>query len=99
MKVKSESEIAQSCPTLHDLPGSSVHGIFQARVLATEQQQIFMDCKITKGESGSDLDFAEMEFYFFAANSISLSSGKNHQPQLEGLPALGTVRVRTFLHF
>ena len=38
MKVKSESQIAQSCPTLHDpmdcsLPGSSVHGNFQARVL------------------------------------------------------------------
>ena len=38
MKVESESEIAQSCPTLSDpmvfsLPGSSVHGIFQARVL------------------------------------------------------------------
>ena len=38
MKVKSESEVAQSCPTLHDpmdcsLPGSSIHGIFQARVL------------------------------------------------------------------
>ena len=36
-KVKSESEVAQSCPTLGDpidcsLPGSSVHGIFQARV-------------------------------------------------------------------
>ena len=38
MKVKSESEVAQSFPTLSDpmdcsLPGSSVHGIFQARVL------------------------------------------------------------------
>ena len=38
MKVKNESEVAQSCPTLSDpmdcsLPGSSVHGIFQARVL------------------------------------------------------------------
>ena len=38
MKVKSGSEVAQSCPTLHDpmdysLPGSSIHGIFQARVL------------------------------------------------------------------
>ena len=38
MKVKSESEVAQSCPTLSDpmdcsLPGFSVHGIFQARVL------------------------------------------------------------------
>ena len=38
MKVRSESEVSQSCPTLCDpmdcsLPGSSVHGIFQARVL------------------------------------------------------------------
>ena len=38
MEVKSESEVAQSCPTLRDtmdwsLPGSSVHGIFQSRVL------------------------------------------------------------------
>ena len=38
MKVKSESEVAQSCPTLSDPmdcspPGSSVHGIFQAGVL------------------------------------------------------------------
>ena len=38
MKVKSESEVTQSCPTLSNpidcsLPGSSVHGIFQARVL------------------------------------------------------------------
>ena len=50
MKVKSESEVAQSCPTLSDpidcsLPGSSIHGIFQARVLEwgaiafSEQQQ------------------------------------------------------------
>ena len=38
MQVKSESEVAQSYPTLSDpmdcsLPGPSVHGIFQARVL------------------------------------------------------------------
>ena len=38
MKVKSESEVAQSYPTLSDpmdcsLPGSSIHGILQARVL------------------------------------------------------------------
>ena len=50
MKVKSESEVAQSCPTLSDpmdcsLSGSSIHGIFQARVLEwgaiafSEQQQ------------------------------------------------------------
>ena len=38
MNVKSESKVAQLCPTLSDLldcspPGSSIHGIFQARVL------------------------------------------------------------------
>ena len=38
MKVKSESDVTQLCPTLGDpmdcrLPGSSIHGIFQARVL------------------------------------------------------------------
>ena len=38
MKVKSEREVAQSCPTPSDpmdcsLPGSSIHGIFQARIL------------------------------------------------------------------
>ena len=38
MKVKSESEVVQSCPTPSDPmdcspPGSSIHGIFQARVL------------------------------------------------------------------
>ena len=38
MKVKSESEVSQSCPSLSDpmdcsLLGSSAHGIFQARVL------------------------------------------------------------------
>ena len=38
MNVKSESEVPQSCPSLNDrmdcsLPGSSIHGIFQARVL------------------------------------------------------------------
>ena len=38
VKAKSEREVAQSCPTLSNpmdcsLPGSSIHGIFQARVL------------------------------------------------------------------
>ena len=38
LKLKTETEVAQSCPTLCNpmgcsLPGSSVHGIFQARIL------------------------------------------------------------------
>ena len=41
MKVKSENEVAQSCPMLSDpmdcsLPGSSVHGILEARILEWE---------------------------------------------------------------
>ena len=47
MKVKSESEVAQSCPTLCNpldcsLPGSSIHGIFQARVLEWGAIAFFM---------------------------------------------------------
>ena len=55
VKVKSESEVAQSCPTLSDpmdcsLPGSSVHGIFQARVL--EWGAIaFSDCFLGRPQS------------------------------------------------
>ena len=56
MKVKSESEIAQSCPTLSDpmdcsLPGSSIHGIFQARVL--EWGAIAFCCHVTSVVSDS----------------------------------------------
>ena len=51
MKVKSESEVAQLCPTVHDpmdcsLPGSLVHGIFQARGLewgAIEEEGMLSD--------------------------------------------------------
>ena len=48
MKVKSESEVAQSCLTLSDpmdcsLPGSSVHWVFQARVL----EWVAMPCSMT----------------------------------------------------
>ena len=53
----SESEVTQSCPTLCDpmncsLPGSSIHGIFQARVLewgAIAQLQILEFVKVTTG--------------------------------------------------
>ena len=58
MKVKSESEVAQSCPTLSDpmdcsLPGSSVHGIFQARVLEWGAIAFSRECA-TRSESGLD---------------------------------------------
>ena len=54
MKVKSESEVAQSCLTLIDpmdcsLPGFSIHGIFQARVLEWGAIAFsdLLQCKIT----------------------------------------------------
>ena len=57
MRVKNESEVAQSCPTLNDpmdcsLPGSSIHGISQARVLECKLLQSCptlgnpMDCSL-----------------------------------------------------
>ena len=50
MKVKSESEVAQSCPTLGDpmdcsLQGSSVHGIFQAGVLEWGAISSLISCR------------------------------------------------------
>ena len=53
MKVKSESEVVRSCPTLSypmdwSPPGSSVHGIFQARVLEWSEKQYLDD--IIKGD-------------------------------------------------
>ena len=57
MKVKSESEVAQLCPTLSDPmdcspPGSSIHGIFQARALewgaiAFSEQTLHLVTKFT----------------------------------------------------
>ena len=51
MKAKSESEVAQLCRTLSDpmdcsLPGSSVHGIFQARVLEWGAIAFSMYCTV-----------------------------------------------------
>ena len=56
MKVKSESEVAQSCPTLSDPmdcspPGFSAHGIFQARVPEWGVDGIIKEGKIGEGES------------------------------------------------
>src|SRR5574340_1076985 len=58
MKVKSEREVTQLCPTLRDrmdcsLPGSSVHGIFQASVLEcgtiafsrSEERRVGKECR------------------------------------------------------
>ena len=64
MKVKSENEVAQLCPTLSDLmdcslPGFSIHGIFQARVL----------------EWGA-IAFSKMKHYSVIKNKLPKSSAK-----------------------
>ena len=69
MKVKSESEVAQSCQTPGDpmdcsLPGSSVHGICQARVL--EWGAIaFFDC-VSKVITKMKIVFGLHEFFFLS---------------------------------
>ena len=81
VKVKSESEVAQSCLTLSDpmdcsLSGSSVHGIFQARVLewgATEETN-------KNGEKRWwDKDGSEVSWYiFFKVLSLNQIFGKTN---------------------
>ena len=69
VKVKSEREVAQSCPTLsdpvdHSLPGSSVHGIFQARAL--EWGAIAFSDKITSVSKMENLvSFPKFHSLFF----------------------------------
>ena len=70
MRVKSESEVAQSCPTLsytmdRSLPGSSIHGVFQARVLEWGTiifSTCFVDFFFFFGEQGPHFIF-QSSFY------------------------------------
>ena len=76
MKVKRESEVTQSCPTLSDPmdcspPGSSVHGIFQARVLkwgaiAFSEHVIYLMLKSVSG-SLRTLKESQRDSYFCSA--------------------------------
>ena len=93
MKVISESEVAQSCPTLSDtmdcrLPGSSIHGIFQARVLewgVTAFSSNSADCFIVQ---------PYLEGAAFPGNSVGKESACNAEdpgsiPGLESSPGEG----------
>ena len=68
IKMKSESDIAQSCLTLHDpmdcsLPGSSIHGIFQAKIL--EWGAIAFSFNIYRCWILSFLHFLELLYGYF----------------------------------
>ena len=76
MKEKSESEVAQSCPTLSDpmdcsLPGSSVHGIFQARVL--EWGAIAFTIKKENIRHGNSLGVQWLRIRTFPTEDMGLS--------------------------
>ena len=76
MKVKIEREVSQSCPTPSNpvncsLPGSSVHGIFQARVLEWVAVAI----------SGTSMKQREINVF-----SVARASGRNHQLVEAGTP-------------
>ena len=106
IKVKSESEVAQSCPTLCDPmncspPGSSVHGIFQARVLEWVPIAFSyplqysglgnsMDC-IVHGIANSRTQLSDFHFHFM----VRVSDLQSHLLPL----SLYTVPKQTFQSF
>ena len=66
MKAKSETEVTQSCLTLRDpmdcsLPGSSVHGVFQAGVL--EGVAIAFSCQMLKDDAVKMRHFIDQEIW------------------------------------
>ena len=77
MEVKSESEGAQSCLTLSDpmdcsLPGSSIHGIFQARVLEWGAIAFSgLGAHKCVGLSQDFISSIDLHFYFCASTVLS----------------------------
>ena len=105
-KVKSESQVAQSCRTLRDpmdcsLPGSSVHGIFQARglewgaiafsyrIIHVHIKTMFLRCCVPPAESKV---FLEESFFFFSTELVPLH-------QLEQTDTRQSPETGTCCHF
>ena len=82
MQVKSESEVAQSCPTPSDpmdcsLPGSSVHGIFQARVFREMQIKI----NEIPFNTINNLVWLWVFFFFFLRTKANVNEVEKLQPR------------------
>ena len=103
MKVKSESEVAQSFPTLRDpidcsLPGSSIHGIFQARVLEWGAIAFSGRSSIESGQTRLGADCSSDHELLSAKFSLKLKKvGKTTRPlryDINQIPYNYTVEVR-----
>ncbi|CAN0429404.1 unnamed protein product [Rangifer tarandus platyrhynchus] len=86
MKVKSESEVARSCLTLSDPmdcspPGSSVHGIFQARVLEWGAIAFSGPC----GSAGKESACSAGDLGLIPGLGRSPGEGKGYPLQYSGL--------------
>ena len=112
MKVKSESEVAQSCLTLHypmdcSLPGSSAHGIFQARVLEwvaiafsngyTRVPKIYTSLTFVPLCSCRTLSSCKVPFRYFWESPGSISP--HDQAPVSCLGLLPGDTHHSFLHF
>ena len=108
MKVNSESEVTQSCPTPSDprdcsLPGSSVHGICQARVLewaAIAYLSILYQLSIYTYLFICLPTYLSISVYLFLIWKISKHNQMSHSPPLEWgylqlLPREGTQWIHT----
>ena len=83
MKVKSESEVASSCPTPSDPvvcspPGSSVHGIFQARVL--EWGSTPLGCHKARGWLSCVIQQIPISYLFYTWYCVGFNVTLNSSP-------------------
>ena len=97
MKVKSESEVAQPCPTLSDPmdcspPGSSIHGICQARVL----EWVAIAFSIIEAQGLVKVDFFPILDLFGSNQFMSVPSGP---VSLVLCPLPSCFTGRYFIHF
>ena len=101
MKVKSESEVSQSCPTLRDpmdccLPGSSIHGIFQARVLKWGAILLTLDLSIS-GRNCCLFSPAVFKAFFFLCFSLGDSAYTQCKNSGLGRAFANTSEIKEFM--
>ena len=105
MKVKSKSEVAESCLTLSDpidcsLPGSSIHGIFQARVL--EWGAIAFSLKYLTSTQYCAQSLSRVQLFvtpWTVAYQAPPSMGFSRQEYWSGLPLPSPVlKINNFFH-